>query len=144
VPDSNEHIYRRPIGGILRFIFPGSEGYDVVQETQGDHTRADFCTFKISRRPGGTIYQYDFMLTECKRLNAAWGDTEDRLLDYLTRNGNDSKNCYGMIQIGLEVQYYKYEPGVFSKIGAKMHLITHAQNVVGWGRYIKANPMPVV
>jgi len=49
-----------------------------------------------------------------------------------------------MVQIGLEVQYYKYQLGVFSKVGGKMHLITHANDVVAWGRYIKDNPMPFV
>jgi hypothetical protein len=67
------------MGGILRFIFPGSEGYDVVQETEGDDTRADFSTFKVSRRPGGIVYQYDFMLTESNKLRAPWGGTEDQL-----------------------------------------------------------------
>ncbi len=41
-----------------------------------------------------------------------------------------------MIQIGLEVQYYKYERMVFSKIGGKMHIITHVHDA--------ENPMPLV
>jgi hypothetical protein len=66
VPESDEHIYRRPTGAILRFIFPQAEGYEVVQETEGDVTRSDFCTFKVLRKPGGTFFQYDYLHTECK------------------------------------------------------------------------------
>ena len=129
------------MGGILRFIFPASEGYDIVQEVELVNTRVDFCTFKISRRPGGIFWQYEFMHVECKKPGEAWGATEDHLHNHLAGNGNDSKNCYGMIQIGFDVQYYKYEDWVFSKVGGKMHIITDAHNVMNWGRQLKANPM---
>ncbi|KAL1800296.1 hypothetical protein ACET3X_000638 [Alternaria dauci] len=144
VPDSGEHIYRRPIGDILRFIFPSSEGYSVVQETVSVNTHPDFCLFKVSQRPGGTLYQYEFMLVESKKPGEAWASTEDHLHDHLEGNGNDSKNCYGMVQIGLDVHFYKYENSNFSRIGGRMHLINDANNVVVWGRHIKDNPMPFV
>jgi hypothetical protein len=82
------------------------------------------------------------MLTESKKLQDPWGSTEDQLLLHLAGNGNDNKNCYGMVQIGLEVQYYKYELGVFSKVGGRMNLVTHANDVVAWSGYIKDNLMP--
>jgi len=84
------------------------------------------------------------MITESKKDGERWGSREDHLLLHLSGNGNGNKNCYGMVQIGLEVQYYKYELGDFSKIGGRMHLVTHADDVVAWSRYIKDNPMPVV
>lgn len=132
------------MGDILRFIFPSSEGYSVVQETESDSTRPDFCTFKISRRPGGTFYQYEFMLTESKKKGVAWGATEDHLHEHLAGNRNDTKNCYGMVQVGLQVQFYKYENRHFSTVGPEMHLIDHANDVINWGRHLKANPMPFV
>jgi hypothetical protein len=145
VPGSDEHIYRRPIGDILRFIFPSGEGYSVVQETRSINTQPDVCVFKVSQRAGGTtLYQYEFMLVECKKLGVAWGSTEDHLHDHLEGNGNDSKNCYGMIQIGLQVCFYKYENSNFSKVGGRMHLVNDANDVVAWGRYIKEHPMPFV
>jgi len=97
VPESHEHVYRRPIGGILRFIFPASEGYDVVQETQGDHTRTDLCTFKVLRKAGVTFDQYEFMITESKKDGEPWRSREDHILLHLSGNGNDNKNCYGMV-----------------------------------------------
>ncbi|KAI2604591.1 hypothetical protein GGR54DRAFT_644402 [Hypoxylon sp. NC1633] len=105
-------------------MFPEREGFDVVQETEGDNSRADFSTFK--------------------KLGQPWGATEDQLQDHLAGNGNDSKNCYGMIQIGLLVQFYKYESGACSMVGGRMHLITDADNIMRWGRYLKENPLPFV
>ncbi|KAK5627749.1 hypothetical protein RRF57_003464 [Xylaria bambusicola] len=144
VPDSKEHLYRRPMGSILRFMFPEREGFDVVQETEGDNSRPDFSTLKVSLRPGGTLYQYDFMLTESKKMGQPWGATEDQLQDHLAGNGNESKNCYGMIQIGLRVQFYKYEGGICSKVGGQMHLIRDVHGIMLWGQYLKENPLPFV
>lgn len=84
------------------------------------------------------------MLMESKKVGLAWGSIEDHLHDYLEGNGNDSKNCYGMIQIGLDVQFYKCENHNFSRVWGRMHLINDANNVVTWGRHIKNNPLPFV
>lgn len=87
------------MGGILRFLFPESEGYDVLQE--------DSTTFKVCCRPGGTFYQYKFLLVESQKKDTTWGATEDQLHDHLSGNQNNSKDFYVMIQIGLEDQFYK-------------------------------------
>ncbi|KAF1358980.1 hypothetical protein EJ07DRAFT_156351 [Lizonia empirigonia] len=116
----------------------------LVRETVSVNTHPDFCLFKVSQRPGGTLYQYEFMLVESKKPGEAWASTEDHLHDHLEGNGNDSKNCYGMVQIGLDVHFYKYENSNFSRIGGRMHLINDANNVVVWGRHIKDSPMPFV
>lgn len=118
-PESQEHVYRRPMGGILRFIFPESEGDDVVGETvDNSSTRADFCTFKVSRRPDGTFYEYEYLLTESQKIGQPWGSAEDQLYNHLSGNGNHTKSCYGMVQIGLEVQFFKHEQFVLSKVSA--------------------------
>jgi hypothetical protein len=144
VPESDEHVYRRPIGDILRFFFPPSEGYSLVQETVSINSEPDFRVFKVSQRPGGTLYQYEFMLVECKKPGEGWGATEDHLHGHLEGNGNDSKNCYGMVLVGLIMQFYKYENHTFRGFGGQMHLINDVDNVVAWGRHIKDNPMPFV
>ncbi|KAF2801022.1 hypothetical protein K505DRAFT_369767 [Melanomma pulvis-pyrius CBS 109.77] len=144
VPESGEEIFRRPIGDILRFIFPRSEGFSVVQETVAINTHPDACLFKVSQRPGGSLYKWEYMLVECKKQGQSWVVTEDHLLDHLQGNGNDSGNCYGMVQVGFDVQFYKYENSNFSKVGGRMHLINDANNVLAWGRYIKDNPMSFV
>jgi hypothetical protein len=144
VPESDEHVYRRPTGGVLRFIFTEAEGFDVVQEAEGDVTRSDFCVFKVLRKPGGTFYQYDYLLAECKPSKESWRTTEIQLREQLAGTGNDSKKCYGMIQIGLDVQFYKFEGHELEKVGGKLHLINHHKDVVALGAYLKAHPLPVV
>jgi hypothetical protein len=34
VPESDEHVYRRPTGAMPRFMFPASEGFEVIQEAE--------------------------------------------------------------------------------------------------------------
>jgi hypothetical protein len=127
-------------------MFPPEEGYDVVQETEGEVTRSDFCTFKVLRKPGGTFYQYDFMHTECKPAGESWRTTEVQHREQLAGNGNESKNCYGSIQIGEEWQYYKFEgaKGELEKLGGRMHLKKQDKDIIAWSAYLKANPLPVV
>jgi hypothetical protein len=62
----------------------------------------------------------------------------------LRGNGNDSKNCYGMLQIGMMVQFYPYENSVLRKLGGKMHLVDDADNIIVMGQHIKDNPMSFV
>jgi hypothetical protein len=52
VPESDEHMYRRPMMGILRFMFPPRDGYEVIQEVEGDISRSDFAVLKVLQRPG--------------------------------------------------------------------------------------------
>ncbi|KAF2466098.1 uncharacterized protein BDR25DRAFT_345705 [Lindgomyces ingoldianus] len=142
IPDSSERIYRRPIGDILRFIFPSSEGFSVVWEAVSVNTQPDFYVFKVLQRPGRSLYQYEYMLMECKKAGESWEHTKDHFYKHLAENGNDSKNCYGMVQIGFNVQFCKYENYNFSEVGEVMHLINNANDVIAWGRHIKDNPMP--
>jgi hypothetical protein len=131
---------------MLRFMFTPEEGFEVLQETEGDVTRSDYCTFKVLRKPGGTLYQYDYLHTECKPVGESWQTTEAQHREQLAGNGNESKNCYGSIQIGLEWQWYKFEgaKGELEKLGGRLHLKTHHKEVIAWGAYLKANPLPVV
>jgi len=125
-------------------MFPSREGFSVVQETVSANTEPDFCLFKILQRPDERLYEYEFMLVECKRQGEPWDTTQNHFQDHLEGNNNESKNCYGMVQIGLVVQFYKYENHNLSTVGGQMHLINNANDVVAWGRRIKDNPMPFV
>lgn len=144
VPESGEQLYRRPTGDILRFMFPGKKGFSVVQETLSVNTMPDICIFKVQQTFGGSMFQFEYMLVECKKEGTAWGPTEDHLHDHLEGNGNDSKNCYGMVQIGMTVQFYQYENLVLRKLGGKMHLVDDADNIMIMGQHIKDNPMSFV
>lgn len=69
---------------------------------------------------------------------------ESHLHDQFKRSEIKSQNCYGMLQVGLEVQFYKYENSHFSRFEGRMHLINDANNVVVCGRHIKQNPLPFI
>jgi hypothetical protein len=125
-------------------MFPAAEGYDVAQEAEGDVSRSDWCVFKVSRKPGGTLFQYDFMLAESKPPGESWSTTEVQHREQVAGNGNDSKKCYGMIQIGFEIQFYKFEGSELEKVGGRMHLVKHAKDVVVWSQHLKANPLPFI
>jgi hypothetical protein len=144
VPESDEHLYRRPMMGILKFLFPPSEGYEVVQEAEGDFSRSDFAVFRVFQKPGGSPNQYEIMHVESKALKEPWGSTQDQLLDHLVGNGNESGNCYGMIHIGLEVQFYRYNDGTFSNVGPKMHLVDDVLNVINGGKFVKEHPLRLI
>ena len=169
VPESPEHVYQRPMGDILRFIFPVSGGYDVVigadaacedtshHKLMGLGLDLETSTYKVCRtirrqgrqqqqqQSGGMLFsRHDVMLVESRMIFEPWEVVEDQLRRHLAGNGCDSKRCYGMIQIGLMVQLYKYEPSsCFTKVGGRMHLINNHRDVIEWGRYVKEHPLSI-
>jgi hypothetical protein len=88
------------------------------------------------------LFQYDFILAESKLPGTSWNTTEVQHREQVAGNGNDSNKCYGMIHIGFEVQFYKLEGSELEKVGGRMHMVDHAKDVVVWGQYLKANPLP--
>ena len=138
-PGAEKRVYRRLIAGILRFIFPETEGYEVIPTARDSPNSSDFSIFQMTCRPGGSLQQNDFMLIESRSHDESWDSTEQQLQTHLAKNRNESKDCYGMVQIGLVVQFYKYEEGIYSKIGGKMHLVTDVNQVMERGQYVKDN-----
>ncbi|KAH7242634.1 hypothetical protein BKA59DRAFT_514150 [Fusarium tricinctum] len=63
--DTDESIYRRETTGILRWLFPEDQGFDVVQENHRGTGINDHVVFKIECRQGGSFYAYDFLIVEC-------------------------------------------------------------------------------
>ncbi|TVY59709.1 hypothetical protein LSUE1_G009511, partial [Lachnellula suecica] len=112
VPDSPEALYRRPMMGILRFLFPDSQGFDVLQEEVVPiDGKPDFVIFKISCRPGGSTYAYEFCIVESKRMGKPWGSTEDQCREYCTNHADPNYAAYAIVHIGLEIRFYKYSGG---------------------------------
>jgi hypothetical protein len=52
---------------ILELSFPKDEGYFVTVESEGDDSRPGFTAFKMYCRPGGTLYEYEYLIVESKR-----------------------------------------------------------------------------
>ncbi|KAE9382183.1 hypothetical protein N431DRAFT_476834 [Stipitochalara longipes BDJ] len=143
-PRSPEHLYRRMINGILQSIFTPEEGFSVMQEDSTANLQPDFTVLKLIARPGGSAYEYDYLIGETKAPGESWTTFEQHLQSACAPNVNDTKNIYGMLHIGFAIQFYKHENFQFQRIGDRMHLVDDVHNVIAWGEHIKANPMPFV
>lgn len=91
----------------------------MLQEDMATNLRPDFTVFKLLARPGGSAYEYDFLLGETKVPGESWGTYTDHLHTACASNDNDTKNIYGMLQIGFEVQFYKHENYQFEAVGGR-------------------------
>ncbi|KUJ10913.1 uncharacterized protein LY89DRAFT_787244 [Mollisia scopiformis] len=91
-PDSPEPLYRRMMSGILQWIFTSNEGFSVLQEDMAANLRPDFTVFKLLARPGGSAYEYDFLLGETKVPGEPWDSYADHLHTVCANNDNDTKN----------------------------------------------------
>ncbi|KAH8665131.1 hypothetical protein BGZ60DRAFT_410814 [Tricladium varicosporioides] len=142
-PHSPEPLYRRMMCGILQWIFTSDEGFSVMQEDMAT-LHLDFTVLRLLARPGGSTYEYDFLLGETKIPRESWSINTNHLHTVCASNDNDTKNVYGMLQVGFEVQFFKHENYQFEAIGGRMHLVNDVHNVISWARYMKENPMPFV
>lgn len=93
------------MAGILTWLFPDSQGFEVLQEDLAGNGRPDFCVFKISCRPGGSDHAYVFCIVESKAAGEPWGATVDQCWDYCADSSNESDQTYGIAHVGLEVQF---------------------------------------
>lgn len=116
----------------------------MLQEDMATNLRPDFTVFKLLSRPGGSSYEYDFLLGETKVPGESWRTFTEHLHTVCANNDNDTKNVYGMLQIGFEVQFYKHENYQFEAVGGRMHLVNDVHNIIAWAQHMKANPMPFV
>jgi hypothetical protein len=116
----------------------------VLQENMADDLRPDFTVFKILTRPGGSFYEHSFLLGETKVPGEPWPASADHLHTVCANSDNETKNVYGMLQIGFEVRFYKHENYQFEEVGGQMHLINDVHNVIACAQRMKANPMPVI
>lgn len=133
------------MGAILRFLFPEDQGYDVTQEEVAlNYGKANFVVFKILCRPGGSTYAYDFCVVESKKIGITWGSSEDQCREYCTDIQNNSHQTYRMIQIGLELRFYKYSHGNLAPLSGRLHIRGDVQTITQWAEYIKNNPISLV
>jgi hypothetical protein len=142
VPDSPEALYRRPMLGILRWLFPDRMGFDVVQEDLAGKGRPDYTILKISGRPGGTDYTYTYCIVESKPAGAPWDSTEDQCHNYCSESDNESSQLYGIVHVGLETRFFKYIQGVFTPLTERLHLRRDVQDITDAAAFMKRNPLP--
>lgn len=125
---------------ILRWLFPNEEGYSVIAEDSRDTSIPDHVIFKISCRPGGSLYMYDFCMVECKRDGESWPATEEQCFNHCFNTENEVKKLYAIIQLGMQLQFYSFEEGNFRKLGGKLHLCHDVAGIIQSAEYMKENP----
>ncbi|OCK78657.1 hypothetical protein K432DRAFT_444463 [Lepidopterella palustris CBS 459.81] len=149
VPESHEYRYRRVMMSILKYFFKEADGFDVFQEeSRGElsqaEPRADMTVLMILNRPGGSFYAYDFCLVESKKANGNWNDTKIQLSRHCGGTKNESGQVYGIVHIGLYVQFFKAQAGVLTALSNPLHLQNDVNTVTNWFNFMKSSPLPVL
>ncbi|QPG98716.1 hypothetical protein C2857_007894 [Epichloe festucae Fl1] len=142
--DSSEALYRRATTGILRFLFRGEGGYDVIQEDSRDTSAPDHTVFKVECRAGGSTYMYDFLMVECKKADYNWEAAVEHLTRHCENGHNESGQVYGMIQVGMNVQFFHWGNTTLTTMSGVFHLRNDPEEITQWAEYLKANPFPFV
>jgi arginine/ornithine N-succinyltransferase beta subunit len=87
---------------------------------------------------------YDFAHVESKTPGQPWISSEDHLQNHCYGNDNESVNVYAIIQIGLQVAFYKYTNSDFSQLSPRLHLRQDVHAVTAWADYLKSHPLVVL
>jgi hypothetical protein len=66
---------------------------------------------KITSRPGGIMYAYDYCLVESKKTGKSWNETQIHLSRHCGGTENQPGQVYGVIHIGLNIQFFTANRG---------------------------------
>ncbi|KAF2798615.1 hypothetical protein K505DRAFT_357373 [Melanomma pulvis-pyrius CBS 109.77] len=126
-PESHEYLYRRVMLPFLRHFFQENEGFDVLQEeSRGDlnqnESRVD--------------------IAEIKKAGRSWTETEDHLSRYCAGIENQSGQVYGIIQIGLYLQFFTANRGVLTALSGGLHMCNDVNAITTMIENMKLEPLP--
>ena len=147
-PESREYLYRRLMVGVLRHFFKEHERFHVFQEeslgeTEDDESRVDAAVLKILSRPGGSPYAYDYCLVESKKAGKSWTAAEDHLSRHCGGVTIDTKKVYGIVHVGMEIQFFRGDHGVLTQMSGRLHLRTDVAHITAMFEYLKRYPLPL-
>ena len=140
-PKPEPRDFRRPITCILHWIFPASEYHHVPQRDRVEDAVPDFTVFQWLGPLMGEPRKFEVMVVE-RGVGKSWEERYEQLVRHFETNSNESKNVYGMIHTGMEVQLYKYELGQVHGLSEKLRLMSQAKEITGWLVRIKKQPLP--
>ncbi|TVY37183.1 hypothetical protein LOCC1_G008103 [Lachnellula occidentalis] len=141
-PDSPKSLYQRPLSGILRFLFPDNQGFDVTRgEEVSSSGKPDFIVLKILCRPGGSTYAYELCVVNSKNIGTCWVSTENQCRNYYTDHENPDYQTYVIVHMGLEIGFYEYSQGDLSLLSGKLHVRRDVEFVIHWAEYIRNHPL---
>lgn len=132
---------------VLKYFFLEDEGFDVLQEesrgeTAPGESRADMAVLKITARPGGSMYAYDYCLVESKTARESWAETEDHLGRHCEGTDNQSGQVYGIVHIGLYVQFFTANKGTLAALSGRLHVRNDVNAVTTMFESMKRHPLP--
>lgn len=133
---------------VLRHFFLEDEGFEVVQEeSRGDlapgESRVDVAVLKITSRPGGSPYTYDYCLVESKKADRSWADnTEDHLSRHCAGIENHSGQVYFIIHTGLYVQFFTADRGGLTALSGGLHIQNNVNAITTMFANMKRQPLP--
>ncbi|KAF2835299.1 hypothetical protein M501DRAFT_999347 [Patellaria atrata CBS 101060] len=144
-PESQEYLYRRVMMAILRYFFKEDEGFDVFQEesrgeTSQGESRPDMTVLKITARPGGSTYAYDYCLIESKKAGESWDATQDHLSRHYGGTENPSREVYGIVQIGLCIRFFTARNGVLTAQSGYLHVRDDVNDITAGMENMKRRP----
>lgn len=85
---------------------------------------------------------YDFMMVECKKKGHNWAAAVEHLTRHCENGENESGQVYGMVQVGMDIQFFHRGNTTLTTISDVFHLRNEAQEITRWIEYLKANPLP--
>ncbi|KAF1843366.1 uncharacterized protein K460DRAFT_407722 [Cucurbitaria berberidis CBS 394.84] len=149
LPDSHEYLYRRVMVAILRCFFLEEKGFDVLQEeSRGEvdqaESMADMAVLQLLSRPGGSTYAYDYCLVESKKADKSWTETQDHLSRLCGGTQNDSGKVYGIVHIGLYIQFFRADSGGLTALSGGLHVRNDVNAITVMFENIKRNPLPIL
>jgi len=132
---------------VLKYFFLEDEGFDVFQEeSRGEAdqstSRADMTVLKITARPGGSMYAYDYCLIESKRAGRGWAETENHLSRHCVGTENHSGQVYGIVHIGLLIQFFTANRGVLTALSGPLHIRDDVNTISTMFGSMKRRPLP--
>jgi hypothetical protein len=148
VPEAHEYMYRRAMVEILRFCFPDKDGWAIYQEeSRGElgqaESRSDMAVLKLIARPGGSLYSYDYCLVESKKKGGSWPAAVEQLGRHCAGTEVESKEVYGIVQVGEEIEFYKAKNGELTRMSNRLHFVDQVEDVMNMCRYLKVYPLPL-
>ncbi|KAF1948554.1 hypothetical protein CC80DRAFT_599569 [Byssothecium circinans] len=148
-PESHEYLYRRVMVAILWYFFPEGEGFNVLQgesrrEIDQTESRVDIAVLNLTSPPGGSMHAYDYCLVESKKADRSWSEMECHLSKLCARTENKSKQVYGMIHIGLHVQFFTADRGTLTALSGGLHVRNDVNAVTTMLENMKRRPLPFI
>lgn len=133
---------------ILRFCFPDRDGWAIYQEEsrgeldQGE-SRSDTAVLKLVARSGGSLYSYDYCLVESKKKGESWPAAVEQLERHCAGTEVESKQVYGIVQVGEEMEFYKVKDGELIRMTNRLHFVGQVEEVMNMCKYLRMYLLPL-